>query len=77
MPAVKASPPARVKKEAPRLPDPAAHLTAVIPGRAKRRPTPSPELTDPYLAIFDILDAERGQATEKRSQTRKERALSR
>jgi hypothetical protein len=59
------------------LPDPAVHLTAVIPGRAKRRPTPSPEMTDPYLAIFDILDAERSQASEKRSQTRSERALRR
>ncbi len=39
------------KPPAPR-PDPKAQLTAVIPGR---------ELTDPYIAIFDILDAERAK----------------
>jgi hypothetical protein len=50
-------------KPKPKLPDPKAHLTALIPGRGKRRkPVPvSPEITDPYCAIFDILDADRGQ----------------
>ena len=54
--------------------DPKGHLTAVIPGRVKRPPAPPPEVTDPYIAIFDILDAERAQAVEKRSATRRERA---
>ncbi|MDP1826840.1 MAG: hypothetical protein Q8L48_26445 [Archangium sp.] len=53
MPAVEAPAPAR-------LPDPRVHLTSVIPGRAKsKRPPPSPEVTDPYCPIFEILDAER------------------
>ena len=43
---------------APRLPDPAVHLTAVIPGR-KSKPKRSAPVTDPCFAIFDILDAER------------------
>ena len=52
-------------RPAPRLPDPAAHITAVIPGRKPKplRSAPasfsSPEVTDPHCAIFDILDAER------------------
>lgn len=62
-----------LKKER-RLPDPAAHLTAVIPGRVKRRASPLPEVTDPYIAIFDILDAERAEAAAKGSQTRRDRA---
>ena len=50
-------------RPAPRLPDPRAHLTAVIPGRKPKRSAPaslSPRAaTDPHFAIFDILDAER------------------
>ena len=44
-----------------RLPDPAVHLTSVIPGRKRAQPAPPPELTDPHCAIFDILDAERSR----------------
>lgn len=40
----------------PRLPDPAIHLTAVIPGRRRR---PPPDITDPHCPIFEFLDAER------------------
>ena len=54
---------AQIGKPPARRPDPKAHLTAVIPARAKaERPAPSPELTDPYFAIFDIIDAERAAA---------------
>ena len=62
------------KVEPKALPDPKVHLTAVIPGRVKRRAPPSPEVTDPYIAIFDILDAERAEAAAKKSQTRHDRA---
>lgn len=56
--------PARGSTPAPRPPDPAMHVTSLLPGRAERkrtrRPAPVPDFqTDPYLAIFDILDAER------------------
>lgn len=50
----------------PKLPDPKVHLTAVIPGRVKRRSSAPPEVTDPYIAIFDILDAERSGRTNRR-----------
>ena len=64
MPAVEAPPPARREK---RLPDPAVHITSVIPGRVKaKRPPPSPEVTDPYCPIFEILDAERAASVPSR-----------
>jgi hypothetical protein len=68
MPAVEAPQPARRER---RLPDPAVHLTSVIPGRAKqRRPAASPEVTDPYCPIFEILDAERAAAASRPSTAR-------
>jgi hypothetical protein len=64
MPAVEAPQPARLEK---RLPDPAVHLTSVIPGRVKpKRPPPSPEVTDPYCPIFEILDAARAASAPSR-----------
>ena len=53
--------PARASSPAPRPPDPARHVTSVLPGRKRtRRPAPTMEFqTDPHCAIFDILDAER------------------
>jgi hypothetical protein len=53
--------PLRVSSAAARPPDPARHVTSVLPGRkGARRAAPTVEFqTDPHCAIFDILDAER------------------